>query len=116
MEFANQAHETSTFFTAHPEPFHLFWLIVVFVLNFIIARFFSIHLVKAGYVKKYSTIILITKVGKRRHMVLTGEYKKLFILWFFPIVCAAGLMALYITCALAKTLVAIKQKLFLNHI
>lgn len=116
MDFANQAHETSTFFTAHPEPFHLFWLIVVFVLNFMIARFFSIQLVKAGYVKKYAIVTLITQAGKIKKSILTGDYRKLFILWFFPIVGAAGLIALYITCACAKTLVAIKQKLFLNHI
>lgn len=112
MDFANQTQQTSTFFTAHPESFHIFWLIIVFVLNFIISRFFSIQLVKAGYIKKY---IIIAK-SKSKVKVINPEYKKLFILWFFPVVGAAGLMALYITCAVANILVAIKQKLFLNHI
>lgn len=116
MDFANQAHETSTFFTAHPEPFHIFWLVVMFITNFAIARFISIQLVKAEYVKKYSSIVLITKKGKIKNAILSEDYKKLFILWFFPVVGAAGLIALYITCAFAKTLVVIKQKLFLNHI
>lgn len=118
MEIIGQQH-TSTFFTAHPEPFHIFWFVVIFILNFMICRYLSIQLVKAKYIQKHPTMTLVTKKGKRQVIntnVTTQEYKKLFLFWFVPVVGAAGLIALYITNMVKETVINIKNKLFLHHI
>lgn len=121
MEFADQTlNQTSGFFTASPEPFHIFWFIVAFVLNFILCRYISIKLVQGGYITKHPMVLCANKKGQLKylpnHKVVSEEYKKLFLFWFVPVVGAGSLIALYITCVCAKTLVAIKRTLFLSHI
>jgi len=123
MELTNQVEQATTFFTMHPESFHIFWFAVIFILNFLISRYLSLQLIKNGYVLKHPFVIVINhknKKPKRKVVFHTGktteDYKRLFILWFVPVVGACGLLALYITCTTARTLVAIKQKLFLTHI
>jgi hypothetical protein len=120
MTFGNESHQAMSFFTSHPEPFHIFWFVLIFVANFVIARYLTIKLVMGGYVQKNPIALSVDKKGKLRSVVLTNQltedYRKLFLFWFVPIFGVFGLLSLYITCTTAKTLIAIKQKLFLNHI
>jgi hypothetical protein len=118
METIGQQH-TSTFFTAHPEPFHIFWFVVIFILNFMICRYLSIQLVKAGYIRKHPLMVVTNKKRSKQvpnTAVTTEEYKKLFLFWFVPVVGAAGLIVLYVTHMVKTTVINIKNKLFLQHI
>jgi len=104
-------------FTPHPTSGFIWIFGMVFFLNFFICRDLSIKLVKAGYIKKYIYIAPKLDINPEyRKQMMNPEYKKLFILWFFPIVGVFGLIALYIICVVAKFLAVAKQKLFLNHI
>lgn len=120
MEFANETHQVTTFFSSYPESFHIFWFVVAFIINFFICRYVSIKLVTAGYIRKHPIVTIVDKKGKLQKAVntkiKTSQFNKLFLFWFVPIVGVFGLITLYISCVMMKYVILAKQKLFLNHI
>lgn len=119
MDFVNQTSETAAALGG-PEPMHLFWFILFFVLNFFICRAMSIKLVTLGYIRKHPIVKVVNDKGKVRDALntkeTTAEFKKLFWFWFIPIFGAASLIMLYFACIGWKYWLTVRKTLFLGHI
>ncbi len=93
--------------------------VITFVLNFFIARYFTIQLIKDGFIAKHNTL-LIRKKNKVVRAVNTAEttlrFQKCIITWFFPVVGALCMFGLWFICVTVSFVIRTSQKLFLNHI
>lgn len=117
MDFVTQTSQIA----GHPQSYHIFWFVVLFIGNFLACRYLSIMLVNAGFIRKHPIVTVVNKKGKLRKAIntkkTTENFQKLFIFWFIPVFGIMSLTALYLSVWTKKhVLLPAKQRMFLNHI